>query len=201
MENKKLKEKKLYRWYDTLNYDTLIDNIKGSGLKYYNYTNSFEFAKEHWNIIIEFDVIKNYIKIKEEKTKNRLANPIDYDYKIEKNNIDWYRWLISKWKYYNNSSNIYHYRINKNNLKIKNIYFVSEDMKENIANISMLNRKYVWYNQETFSKKTWIYRSKISEYENKYRLPSIEIIWKLAKFIPINQKIIIKNTLLLIKPI
>ena len=201
MENKKVVESKLYRWYNKFNYDTLLDNINWEGFDYYNYTNSFDFAKEHWNIIIEYDVLGESLDIIEEDINQRLINPIDYDVKINNNGADWYRWYVSKWKHYNLSWNVYHYRVNKKQLKIKKIYFVSKDIKENVSNLSLINRQYVWYNQETFSKHIWVYRSKISEYGNKYRLPGIETIWELGKFLPVTQNISMKNSNLLIQPL
>lgn len=194
MANKITKVKKLYRWYDDFNFDTLIHNIKWEGYECYNYTNSFEFAKEHWNIVVEFDVVKETLNIMEEVWSRKQDNPHSYDALILKNNIDGFRWFVTEWKFYNCHWNVYHYRVKKDLLKVHRIYYISDNLKSNIANITAINRKYKWYNQQKFSSLLWVYRTKISEYENQQRLPNIDMISKIASFLPFPQQMVMNNS-------
>jgi DNA-binding XRE family transcriptional regulator len=199
MENKKIIENKLYRWYNNFNHDTLMDNINWSGFNYYNYTNSFDFAKEHWSIVIEYDVLGKSLNMVEEDINQRLVDPIDYDAKINNNCVDWYRWYVSKWKHYNFSWKVYHYRVNKRKLKIRKIYFISENIKENISSLVEVTRLYLWLSQKDFADKLWLKQSKILEYENGKRELSVDLIIRIASLLDIEQSVKYKNTILNIK--
>ncbi len=56
------------------------------------------------------------------------------------------KWTTTtQWKYYGISSNVYHYRVSKDKLVAKNIYFVSDNMKENISKSFFVLKVRIFY--------------------------------------------------------
>ncbi len=178
-----MKTIKLYRW---INKENTVNNINED--IYLNFTDNFEFAKNYGDIILEYK-FGHDLKIQDENIKNRFYDISLYDKKINNMCIDGYKWKISKnW--------IFHYRLNTKNLKLSQIYYVSEDLNTDIANITYINRKILWLKQSDFWKKLNIPRVKISEYENKVRTPSLERITELTSLVKIKQILKLDNTMI-----
>ena len=147
---------------------------------YVNLTDNRDFASEYGNIILVYEYERNHIL--EEKISDRKNDVREYDTMIDWREIDGYRWKISKkW--------IYHYRMKSSSLKLVKVLYPSEELADTVSILTRFNRKYLELNQAEFSKRTWIPRVKVSEYENAQRIPSFEKISLLTSLVDIPQEI------------
>lgn len=161
----------------------IISYLNWGSWQYINLTNELEFAKDYWEIVCEFEVSWD-VNIIEEVIDDRKDDVKEYDDIMNIQEIGWYKWNIWEW--------VYHYRINKKHLKLVNIIY-TWDLKQNIANLCLLNRKYQWISQEELATQLGTKKANISKYEHWKNIPDISRITKFIFIKDYSQQMIINN--------
>ncbi|MBP8017099.1 helix-turn-helix transcriptional regulator [Candidatus Gracilibacteria bacterium] len=141
----------------------LLTYLKGNIKGYSNFVNNINFAKDYGEITCEFEIKKD-LNLTEENIKDRLEDVTKYDEILDKSKKDGISWNIG--------DGIFHYRINLNCLKLKNIIYNSL-YKKNLANYFLFNRKYRCLSQEKLASMLGTKKANISKYEHSKNIPEI----------------------------
>ena len=180
-----IEKKRIYRWVS-------VSYIREKNTrKIDNYVNSKHEALLYWqDLVLEYEYNYTESNVIEEHIKLRKENVRQYDEEILKN-IRGYKWYIWSW--------IYHYRLRNSLLKLKKIYYLSNNPIENISKLVEVTRLYLWLSQKEFADKLWIKQSKISEYENGKRDIWIDMLTKISRLVNLEQSIKVNNNLISVK--